>query len=126
MKKQILLSFIIFAVGLFTTTTNYAAFPIHAPAHYTTETNKITTSIAPHNAKHSNNGMIAFILGLVGLVTGLYPLGIVAIILGSKAMHNKDDDYSLANAGFILGIIDVALLVLVIAFVILFFGLFVG
>ena len=55
-------------------------------------------------------GLAAMILGIIGLVVANIPLGVLAIVFGVIGMQ-KNQRY--AKAGFILGIVDIAIAVIV-------------
>ncbi|KKK44663.1 hypothetical protein LCGC14_1100730 [marine sediment metagenome] len=75
--------------------------------------------VHPYQRSYSNRGgntygIVALILGLVGLVGGIYNFGIVlgiaAVAMGGIGL-NRDDNNGMAIAGLILGILDIVLFV---------------
>lgn len=84
----------------------------------------------PSVIANDNTGLIAIILGITGLVTGLLVLGIVAVIFGHKALkrqHLHKNNYTFGMVGLITGYVQIGLLALVILLFaiipLIFFGL---
>jgi len=78
----------------------------------------ITNDWAPRTqAKRTNRFAIAALVCGVLQFCGLFPAGIVAIILGHKALRQiretAEDGYGLAKAGLILGYVGLVLVLLV-------------
>ncbi len=78
---------------------------------------------ASQPTRRTNSFAIAALVGGIVQFSGLWPAGIVAIILGHRALREiretEDDGYGLAKAGLVLGYIGVALDVLVVLLLLL-------
>lgn len=83
------------------------------------------TNISVQNSKTGKNNsiaIIAFVLGILGLVVAGLPCGILAVCLGISARNHikafpEERGKSLAMAGIIIGIFDIiAVLVLLLVF----------
>jgi hypothetical protein len=76
--------------------------------------------------RRTNSFAIAALVCGIVQFSGLWPAGIVAIILGHRALHEiretGDDGLGLAKAGLTLGYLGVALGVLTILFLLAFSG----
>jgi len=73
----------------------------------------------------NNNGVLALVFGLIGLFCyiGAFILGPLAIIYGNKG-KKTDDDPTLAQFGFVLGIVDIACCILMIFITFMFIGFY--
>jgi hypothetical protein len=107
---------------LFISTYSYSAFPIHSKEKPIEKQQNAIEKNDQHNAlgyikamPHagpSGHGMaiLAIVLGIIGLFYLHLVFGILAVIIGFLSMRKHPFRRPLALAGFILGIIDLMLL----------------
>lgn len=69
-----------------------------------------------NNSAAGKNGLIAFILAIMGIFFGFGGIifGIIAIVMSTKADKDNPSDYRFAKTGKIIGIVDIAISVLTI------------